>query len=94
MATFFLMGLIALIVGSVVNIFLASSAFDWALTVVGVLLFAGLTVYDIQMFKKRGYLGFSTKKEAGQMAIFGALNLYLDFINMFIYLLRLFGDRR
>ena len=94
MGTFFLMGLIALIVASVVNIFLMSSALDWALSIVGVLLFCGLTAYDVQRFQKMGYMGFTDERSAGQMAVRGALNLYLDFINLFLYLLRLFGDRR
>ncbi|HAN30233.1 MAG TPA: hypothetical protein DCQ06_01425 [Myxococcales bacterium] len=94
MGTFFLMGLIALIIASVVNIFLMSSALDWALSIVGVLLFCGLTAYDVQRFQALGYMGFTSEKAAGQMAVRGALNLYLDFINLFLYLLRLFGDRR
>jgi len=94
MGSFLMMGVIALIIAMVVNMFLASTALDWAVSVIGVLLFAGLTAYDVQKFKRLGYLGFSTAREASQMAIAGALNLYLDFINMFLFLLRLFGDRR
>lgn len=94
MGSFLMMGLIALIIASVVNIFLGSSALDWAVSVIGVLLFAGLTAYDVQKFKRMGYLGFTTSRQASQMAISGALNLYLDFINMFLFLLRIFGDRR
>ncbi len=94
MGSFLMMGVIALIITMVVNMFLASTALDWAVSVIGVLLFAGLTAYDVQKFKKLGYLGFNSSKEASRMAIAGALNLYLDFINMFLFLLRLFGDRR
>jgi len=94
MGSFLMMGVIALLITMVVNIFLASSALDWAISVIGVLIFAGLTAYDVQKFKRLGYLGFSTTREASQMAISGALNLYLDFINMFLFMLRLFGDRR
>ncbi len=94
MGSFLMMGLFAIIIASVVNLFLASSALHWALSVLGALLFAGLTAYDVQRFKAIGYTGFATPREASQWAIRGALNLYLDFINMFLFLLRLFGDRR
>ena len=94
MGSFLMMGVIALVIAMVVNMFLASTALDWAVSVIGVLLFAGLTAYDVQKFKRMGYLGFTTSRQASQMAISGALNLYLDFINMFLFLLRLFGDRR
>ena len=91
---FLMMGLVSLLIAFVVNYFLASSALDWALSAVGVLLFAGLTVYDVQRFKRLGYMGFATKRQASKMAIHGALNLYLDFINLFLMLLRLFGNQR
>lgn len=94
MGSFLMMGVIAIVIAIVVNMFLQSSALDWAISVLGALAFAGLTAYDVQKFKKLGYLGFSTRRQASQMAISGALNLYLDFINMFLFLLRLFGDRR
>ncbi len=94
MGSFLMMGVIAILIAMVVNLFLASSALDWAISVIGALIFAGLTAYDVQKFKAAGYMGFKTKREASQWAIRGALNLYLDFINMFIFLLRLFGDRR
>ncbi len=87
-------GVFAILIAMVVNIFVASSALDWAVSVLGALIFAGLTAVDVQRFKSLGYTGFSTTREAGQMAIRGALNLYLDFINMFLFLLRIFGDRR
>jgi FtsH-binding integral membrane protein len=94
MGSFLMMGVIAILIAMVVNLFLASSALDWAISVLGALIFAGLTAFDVQRFKALGYMGFSTSREAGQYAIRGALNLYLDFINMFLFLLRLFGDRR
>ncbi|MEP6826466.1 MAG: Bax inhibitor-1/YccA family protein [Aestuariivirga sp.] len=90
---FLFMGLIGLIIASVVNIFLASSAISFALSVVGVLVFTGLTVYDTQRIKNMYYQG-SDSVSIGRMAVMGALTLYLDFINMFVMLLRLFGDRR
>lgn len=94
MGSFLMMGVIAIILASIVNIFLASTALDWALSVLGALVFAGLTAFDVQRFKALGYTGFATSREASQWAIRGALHLYLDFINMFLFLLRLFGDRR
>ena len=94
MGSFLIMGVIAILIAMVVNLFLASSALHWAISVIGALVFAGLTAYDVQKFKAAGYMGFKTSREASQMAIRGALNLYLDFINMFLFMLRLFGDRR
>ena len=94
MGSFLMMGVIAILIAMVVNIFLHSTALDFVISVLGALIFAGLTAYDVQKFKAQGYMGFRTKREASQGAIRGALNLYLDFINMFIFLLRLFGNRR
>ena len=94
MGSFLMMGVIAIFIAMIVNIFIGSTALDMAISVLGVLIFAGLTAFDIQRFKRAGYLGFADKQQAGRTAIMGALNLYLDFINMFLFLLRLFGDRR
>ena len=91
--SFLFMGLIGIIIASLVNIFLQSTAMNFALSVIGVLLFTGLTAWDTQQIKTMYY---STSGEAalGKSAIMGALRLYLDFINLFMSLLRLFGDRR
>src|SRR5207253_226313 len=89
---FLFMGLIGLIVASVVNIFLASPAVSWIASCAGVVIFAGLTAYDTQ--KLRQIHASSGYSSAGSLAIQGALVLYLDFINLMIYLLRLFGRRR
>ncbi len=94
MGSFLMMGLIAIVIAMVVNLFIGSSALDFAVSALGALIFTGLTAWDMQRFKKMGYSGFATKREAGQMAINGALQLYLDFINLFLMLLRLMGDRR
>ena len=87
---------IGLIIASVVNIFFASDALSWAISVVGVVIFAGLTAYDTQ--KLRAYATANAPQIGGdvarKVAIFGALNLYLDFINLFLFLLRLLGRRR
>ncbi len=90
--TFLFMGLIGIIIASVVNIFLASSALHFAISVIGVLVFAGLTAYDTQNIKNE-YSEYHDRETAGKLAISGALRLYLDFINLFIMLLHLFGNR-
>jgi hypothetical protein len=93
--TFLMMGVIGLIVASIVNIFLASSAVMFAISVLGVLIFAGLTAYDTQNIKAT-YVAHAAQGDVewlGKAAIVGALNLYLDFINMFMFLLQLFGNR-
>ena len=95
MGTFLIMGVIGLIVASIVNIFLASSAMTFAISVLGVLIFAGLTAYDTQTIKNT-YLQHAHSGDSewiGKAAIMGALQLYLDFINMFMFLLQLFGNR-
>lgn len=82
--------IIGLILASVVNIFLASTALMWITTYIGILLFAGLTAYDTQQIKQM----YAESGTGGNLALQGALKLYLDFINMFLFLLRLFGRRR
>lgn len=91
--TFLIMGLIGIIIASIVNIFLASSAMGFVISVVGVLVFAGLTAWDTQKIKEM-YDVNDDGTVAGRKAVMGALTLYLDFINLFLMLLRLFGDRR
>ena len=96
MGTFLIMGLIGLIVASIVNIFLASSALAFAISVIGVLIFAGLTAYDTQNIKNT-YIEHAVHGDQewlGKAAIMGALNLYMDFINMFMFLLQFLGVRR
>ena len=96
MGTFLMMGVIGLIVAMIVNWFLQSSAMEFAISAIGVLLFAGLTAYDTQNIKST-YVAHAHNGDAewlGKSAIMGALQLYLDFINMFMFLLQLFGDRR
>jgi len=91
--SFLIMGLFGIIIASLVNIFLASSALQFVISVVGVLVFAGLTAWDTQRIKEM-YSVNDDGTIAGRKAIMGALTLYLDFINLFLMLLRLFGDRR
>ena len=91
--SFLIMGLFGIIIASLVNIFLKSSGLDWAISVIGVGVFAGLTAYDTQRIKEM-YDVSDDGTAAGRKAVMGALSLYLDFINLFIMLLRLIGDRR
>ena len=90
---FLFMGLIGIIIASLVNLFFQSSALHFAISVIGVLVFVGLTAYDTQSIKNMYYAGDS-ESVGGKKALMGALWLYLDFINLFIMLLRLFGQRR
>jgi FtsH-binding integral membrane protein len=93
MGTVLLMGLIGLILATIVNVFWANETLYWVTTYAGVLIFAGLTAYDMQKIK--GFAQAGLDDEAEQRAsILGALALYLDFINLFLYLLRIFGQRR
>jgi FtsH-binding integral membrane protein len=91
--SFLLMGLIGLIIASIVNIFVGSSALQFAISIIGVIVFVGLTAYDTQRIKQM-YLESDTAEIAGKKAVLGALALYLDFINLFMMLLQLFGQRR
>ncbi len=91
--SFLFMGLIGIIIASLVNIFLASSALQFAISVIGVIVFVGLTAYDTQQIKEM-YFENDDAQTAGKKAIMGALRLYLDFINLFMMLLQLFGARR
>ena len=93
LGSFLLMGLIGLIIVSIVNMFLNSSPLDWVISFAGVAIFIGLTAYDSQkiMLISKQYTG--TDKERN-VAIVGALTLYLDFVNLFLYILRIFGRRK
>jgi FtsH-binding integral membrane protein len=91
--SFLVMGLFGLILAMVVNIFLKSSGLDFAISVIGVLIFAGLTAWDTQRVKEM-YSANDDGTIAGRKAVMGALTLYLDFINLFLFMLRFLGDRR
>ena len=90
---FLFMGLIGIILASIVNIFLQSGPMAFAISVIGVLVFVGLTAYDTQNIKNM-YYGGDSEEIGSKKALMGALKLYLDFINLFILLLQLFGQRR
>jgi uncharacterized protein len=93
MGSFLFMGLIGIVIASLVNLFFMSPALYWAISVIGVLVFVGLTAYDTQSIKE-SYYESDGHEIASKKAIMGALRLYLDFINLFIMLLRLFGTAR
>lgn len=90
--SFLFMGLIGIVIASLVNIFIGSSALQFAISVIGVLVFTGLTAYDSQRIKEE-YYSFNNAEVATKGAIMGALSLYLNFINLFMMLLQLFGNR-
>ena len=92
MGNFLMMGLIGLVIASIVNIFMQSSMLDFAISAIGVLVFVGLTAYDTQKIKE-SYDESAGSEVLAKGAIMGALSLYLDFINLFMMLLRLFGNR-
>jgi FtsH-binding integral membrane protein len=92
MGAFLIMGLIGLIIASLVNIFVQSQGMEFIISIIGVLLFAGLTAWDTQKIKSM-YMAGDSREVAQKKSIHGALSLYLDFINMFIMMLRLFGNR-
>ncbi len=91
--SFLIMGLIGIIIASIVNMFMKSPMMYWIISILGVLIFVGLTAYDTQKIKNM-YLASDDSEISGKKAVMGALTLYLDFINLFIMLLRLFGQRR
>jgi FtsH-binding integral membrane protein len=91
---FLMMALFGLIIASVVNIFVASSPLDWIISIAGVFIFVGLTAYDTQKIKNMSVGIDSSSEEGGKASIMGALTLYLDFINLFLFLLRILGRRR
>lgn len=92
--SFLFMGLIGIIIASVVNIFLHSEMIYWVTTYIGVFVFVGLTAYDTQKIKQIGAAGFANGEAQQKGAVLGALRLYLDFINLFLMLLRIMGNRR
>ena len=90
--SFLIMGVIGIVVAGLVNMFLQSSALQFAISVIGVLVFAGLTAYDTQQIKETYYEGYD-EESLGKLALMGALTLYLDFVNLFTLLMQLLGQR-
>jgi uncharacterized protein len=93
MGSFLIMGVVGILIASLVNIFLQSSALQFAISAIGVVAFAGLTAYDTQKIKEMYFEG-DDDVTGGRKAIMGALNLYLDFVNLFMFMLQFLGDRR
>lgn len=89
-----MMALVGVIIASLVNLFLKSEMLMWIVTYIGILLFVGLTAYDTQRIKRMIYSGAEVDETMQKLALLGALSLYLDFINLFLYMLRLLGNRR
>lgn len=94
MGSFLIMGLFGLIIAMIVNLFLRSAGMEFALSILGVLIFTGLTAYDVQKIKRLYFTVSGSKEAVKKVAIMGALNLYLDFINLFLFLLRFMGGGR
>lgn len=88
------MALIGIIIASIVNMFLQNEMMYWIISYLGVAIFVGLTAYDTQKLKEIGSRGFTNEEGMEKMSIIGALILYLDFVNLFLFLLRVFGDRK
>ncbi len=91
--SFLIMGVLGLIIATIVNAFLVSSSLQWVISILGVLIFTGLTAYDSQKIKEMYWEG-DTQEMGAKKAVMGALNLYLDFINLFLFMLQFLGDRR
>jgi FtsH-binding integral membrane protein len=92
--TYLFMALIGIIIASVVNIFLKSNTLNWIISYVGVIIFVGLTAYDTQRIKQMSQTADMNSEQGKKGAVMGALTLYLDFINMFLFLLRILGNRK
>jgi hypothetical protein len=92
--SFLIMGVVGIFVALLINMFMRSPAFDLAISVIGVLVFAGLTAYDAQKIKSIYFAVAGNGEAMAKSAVIGALNLYLDFLNMFLFLLRFMGNRR
>ena len=93
MGSLLMMGVVGIIIASIVNMFIGSSLMDYIISIIGVLVFTGLTAYDVQKIKNIGSQIDQGSETAQKMMVLGALTLYLDFINLFLMLLRLFGNR-
>ncbi len=89
-----MMGVVGLFIAMIVNMFMQSSGMDYIISFLGVLIFTGLTAYDVQKLKRIGSEAVAGTENTRKMTIMGALTLYLDFINLFLFLLRFFGNRR
>lgn len=94
LGSFLMMGVIGIVIASIVNIFMQSTGLQMAISIIAVLLFTGLTAYDTQKTKQIYYMVAGNAEASGKAAVMGALNLYMDFINLFVALIQLIGERR
>jgi FtsH-binding integral membrane protein len=94
MGTYLFMALIGIIIASVINIFVRSSGMDFVISLIGVIIFTLLTAYDVQMIKQMGMVMIANDEEITKVSIVCSLKLYLDFVNLFLYLLRFFGQKK
>jgi FtsH-binding integral membrane protein len=94
MGTYLLMGLVGLIIAGLINMFLHSSSMDFVISIIDVIVFTLLTAYDVQMVKQMGMAMIANDAEMTKVSIVCALRLYLDFVNLFLYLLRFFGQKK
>ena len=94
LGSFLLMALIGIIIATLINMFTRSSQLDFIISIIGVIIFTGLTAYDVQKIKRIGESGMLEGDMMAKITIHAALSLYLDFINLFLYLLRFFGNSR
>ncbi len=92
MGSLLMIGVVGIVIASLINMFMHSAGFDYLISILGVIIFTGLTAYDVQKIKNIGYEANGT--QTAKLGIIGALTLYLDFINLFLFLLRLFGGKR
>ncbi len=94
MGNILFMGLVGLIIANLINMFMQNAAFDMVIASFGVGIFAMLTAYDVQNLKKYSHMVLASPEDSGKFALMGAISLYMNLINIFLYLLRLFGDKR
>jgi FtsH-binding integral membrane protein len=94
MGTYLLMGLVGLVIAGLVNMFLHSSSMDFVISIIGVIIFTLLTAYDVQMVRNMGMVMLGNDEEMTKVSIICSLKLYLDFVNLFLYLLRFFGQKK
>ena len=94
MGSILIMALIGIVIASLVNMFMGSERLDYIISIVGVIVFTGLTAWDMQKIKNIGIAGFENDETMTKVSLMGALNLYLDFINLFLYLLKFFGKEK
>jgi len=94
MGSILMIGVIGIVIASLINLFMHSAGMDYMISILGVIIFTGLTAYDVQKIKNLGEMSGGDSTISSKLGVMGALNLYMDFINLFLFLLRLFGGRK